>query len=814
MKKLLLSLLVALSLGAISQPVLYYSDPALGTVNDVLKANDGTLYFATMQGLFQVQPGSSTLTQVNTFPSYSLYETDSAIWLGAVGSILKYDGTNWVTLVSTPGLPQGNFQVQQFCATANGTLYVLIDNNVFSYNGLVFSNANQSGNSITAIGNTVYVSTITIQEVGFFNDGLGWNALPSFPPASFAAAHRSYKFLVKDGVLYNDAAGGIYALSNNQWSTVITTNSASSGRLAATSKDLFILNSNAGSGNTIFKLGNVVDTLAYDFHPNRSFDLFKGFDNSVFIASSDRVNRVLEWFPNLAESSHQYGTIAPNDFSATYLASGEMGMTDRSFQLTTVNDVGVIFHQNLWLSANNQVISSGSYRQNGADYFSGPVSNAYDSTYLHRYNHVWRVTAMEIEDHKQNYNKFTYNAPHGIAMWPGNGRVSKGEAQFLAPFVDLNYNGIYEPHLGEYPDIRGTEMLYTISNTHRGPNSASLTPAEPIEIHSMVYGFDSLEVPESQKSLFVSLRIFNRGTTPFFDARMGLFTDFDLGDPMDDLVGTDSIQELFYVYNANLFDAGPIGFGNNPPAVIGAVLNHPLEGVSGFVNMPGGAIGSPSNATATMNYLNAKWGDGSPIRIENPSGPMNPNNGVGHDPNGSDPTTQWLYNEAANWYHNPQSFGDWRLVPIVKGGDLAPDESFCLDLIFVYGSDTVNPTNDELSPLQVAKANLQIMRQFYNDLNYDCLGIALHTDENLPQLQTVALYPNPVARGSSLALSGVQNITRIDLHSILGTSVSCEFYANGNSTTIAIPSSLAVGVYVIHVTSADGSVITRKIVVQ
>jgi hypothetical protein len=46
-----------------------------------------------------------------------------------------------------------------------------------------------------------------------------------------------------------------------------------------------------------------------------------------------------------------------------------------------------------------------------------------------------------------------------LLYWPGNGNIQNGEARFLAPFNDENFNQLYEPWLGETPDIRGDEAV-------------------------------------------------------------------------------------------------------------------------------------------------------------------------------------------------------------------------------------------------------------------------------------------------------------------------------------------------------------------
>src|SRR5690606_18073642 len=136
-----------------------------------------------------------------------------------------------------------------------------------------------------------------------------------------------------------------------------------------------------------------------------------------------------------------------------------------------------IFNANIWTSGIDNggtlYLAANTYRQGGTDFWAGPVAdvynaviapNVYDSTYDHRYNKVWKVSKTEIDHHKLNYSNQNYVMPWTIEYWPGNGIASRGEADWLAPFADLNGNGIYEPHLGEHPIIAGDQAIFFMFN--------------------------------------------------------------------------------------------------------------------------------------------------------------------------------------------------------------------------------------------------------------------------------------------------------------------------------------------------------------
>ena len=44
------------------------------------------------------------------------------------------------------------------------------------------------------------------------------------------------------------------------------------------------------------------------------------------------------------------------------------------------------------------------------------------------------------------------------------GDTSLGQAPYLAPFVDVDYDGLYNPALGDYPDVMGDQAIFFIFN--------------------------------------------------------------------------------------------------------------------------------------------------------------------------------------------------------------------------------------------------------------------------------------------------------------------------------------------------------------
>ncbi|MFK7783988.1 MAG: hypothetical protein AB8B56_02670, partial [Crocinitomicaceae bacterium] len=139
-----------------------------------------------------------------------------------------------------------------------------------------------------------------------------------------------------------------------------------------------------------------------------------------------------------------------------------------------------IYNSAFWFGGadvNGQIHLSGTLFDGGADLFPGPIADPTmytSSDYASQYqNSIWTVIQDDIDDHILNWNQSGYTVPASIASWPGNGDAALGVADQLAPYVDLNNNAIYEPELGEYPEIRGDQASYIIMNDARQIHTGS-----------------------------------------------------------------------------------------------------------------------------------------------------------------------------------------------------------------------------------------------------------------------------------------------------------------------------------------------------
>ncbi len=152
----------------------------------------------------------------------------------------------------------------------------------------------------------------------------------------------------------------------------------------------------------------------------------------------------------------------------------------------------VIYNSAFWVGARDQNgtarVCANKFINDAKDFRKGPVADNYnDLSFISKYDRVYSISKSEIESHQLNWNSPNYTVPTNILEWPGNGDVANGEASILAPFVDYNNNGIYEPLLGDYPLIRGDRTAFFIMNDNDGTHALSGGLNLNMEYHFMLY---------------------------------------------------------------------------------------------------------------------------------------------------------------------------------------------------------------------------------------------------------------------------------------------------------------------------------------
>ncbi|MEZ5047302.1 MAG: T9SS type A sorting domain-containing protein [Chitinophagaceae bacterium] len=286
------------------------------------------------------------------------------------------------------------------------------------------------------------------------------------------------------------------------------------------------------------------------------------------------------------------------------------------------------FALGLWVTGmdtNNSVlhVSAQTYRQKGSDYWTGPLdeNNAYTISAVtsNNWDKIWKVNLSTIDSFKALTTHTLSNTPLSILTWPAKGNLyANGKNGFqiqvsrdMAPFVDVNNDSIYNALDGDYPKIKGEQMLWWVFNDVK-PHTESGGAMSKLEIHASAYAYNSL--PAIQNVTFYDFSIHYFDTIPLHNCRISIFDDVDLGYGFDDYVGCDSIRKLAIGYNG---DSTDIVYGSQLTQTGLLILKKPL------ISSPTGSFmtydntftsfGNPTTAEHYYLLARSKWHDSTQL---------------------------------------------------------------------------------------------------------------------------------------------------------------------------------------------------------
>jgi len=489
----------------------------------------------------------------------------------------------------------------------------------------------------------------------------------------------------------------------------------------------------------------------------------------------------------------------------------------------------------------------------------GPIMDTvFYKEYSYKWHRVWKISASDIQNH--NSGTFTTEA---ITNWPAHGDTTRGEAYYLAPFVDVNFDGIYSPTLGDYPKIKGQQAIYFIRNSDRFVSN-SYTPNSMLEFHGMVYAFDCPEDSAINHSVFVDYKVINRSTFDLFDCYFGQWVDLDIGNIIDDYVACDVSRGTFYAYNADSFDEdvnGILGYQNHIPAqgitfLKGAkqandgidnpitsdiplvitqngipyeglgigygdgIIDNEYLGLSHFINYNFGNIingnGEPRNGVDYYDYMRGHWLDSvGSIEWGGDGNPLGTSGGVPSNyifSGNSDPlfwSTNGLSVIPMHWFDGGFS-GDKRGIGSTGPFTLLAGESAEFEVAFVFGRDYVNAGN--LPGIVVMQERIDSIRSYHANgfATTACGGAIIGIKDNIIKNDVLTIYPNPFTNQFFVKYKSNQN-GLVEIFSILGKKILSQPLIN--ETTTFDLSNESNGIYFVRVTNGS-ELLTEKIIKQ
>lgn len=469
------------------------------------------------------------------------------------------------------------------------------------------------------------------------------------------------------------------------------------------------------------------------------------------------------------------------------------------FEVPKNSGISSVFSLALWMGGKapdtTLHVAAERYRQQGADYFNGPVAENYAENYNFLWNRVWEINRDELEDHKQNWNEAGYIVPEAIQSWAAHGNTSIGQASELAPFIDWNNDGTYQPEWGDMPAVRGDQSLFFIYNDDFAEHSETFGKKIGVDILVQAYGFDCPDDSVLNQSIFLHYDIINRSEQNYYQFYTGFYVDFDLGNPWDDYVGCDTINQAIYVYNGDSFDDpttifGSAGYGEHPPALAIVMLNRAFCSCA-FPSESSGPAALPYSYDEVYNNLRGLWRDGTQILYNNePTKFMFT----------GDPVSNTGWTEALAG--NPPN--DRRALASVGPQTFFAGDTISLNLGFVWARDY---EGDNISSVALLQERIAALRWFYENDSTPCGVIWMGVNHKAPAVSEINVYPNPANQFINLELesSGPINYKVID---IMGRVVlEDQLNASKQIDIVTLPE----GIYILTI-QTNSTTMTKKFI--
>jgi hypothetical protein len=280
----------------------------------------------------------------------------------------------------------------------------------------------------------------------------------------------------------------------------------------------------------------------------------------------------------------------------------------------------------LWLGGydqNGQLYTAAqTYRQSGADdFWPGPlnINGSADSASFSQFDSIWIARRSDVDEFRYQYgignvSNGTFPVSNFILKWPA---ISNDPLipQTLAPFVDFNSDGVYNPYDGDYPDVKGDQMAWWIFNDKFNTKTETNSLPMGVEINASAYAINCYaNLPILDYTTFYHYEIYNRSTTNYDSCFVGMWSDFDLGDAYDDYIGSHVPTNSIFAYNGDNFDYGYGGFGACPPIQNTVLLQGP-EAYSndGLDNNHDGIIDETNETLGLSTAVFFEGGPGIPL---------------------------------------------------------------------------------------------------------------------------------------------------------------------------------------------------------
>ena len=494
-------------------------------------------------------------------------------------------------------------------------------------------------------------------------------------------------------------------------------------------------------------------------------------------------------------------------------------------------------------------VAGQTYRQIGTDFFTGPLTatGTTTPTIMNAFNRVWKLSICDINNYSNwilggqvGPNPIDSTALDAITTWP---TISPGGGA-LAPYADLNTNGIYEPSLGDYPLIKGDQAIFFVYNDNGGAHTETGGATLKVEIQGMLYAYNCASDSALYNTVFTNYKIVNKSSITLDSVFIENWSDPDIGFAGDDYVACNVTRGMYYGYNGTLLDDGPpfssqAEYGANPPAQAVVFLAGPFAYPNGFddpaSSTPNGAnygdgiidnerlgmskflyynnnpsvTGNPYVSADFYNYMAGDWKDSTSLTY----GGTGYATGVNCDfmfPGTSDPLgfgtnmipqAPWDETIAGNTPSDRRGMGAYGPF-IFQPGDVRE-----IDFAYVFGRAT---SGGNLASVTVMQERVDSVRQKFKNGITGCGCTSLAGINNLSNDNSFSIYPNPSSDNITINFTSASKNISVKIYDATGKLVKNMENLKAGESSITI-SELENGLYLINLQDGNNSVTKRFI---
>ena len=744
-------------------------------------------------------------------------------WFGTRAGLVSYDGANW-TLYNTINSGLTNDTITALVAGSNNDIWIGTRNGLFQFNSGNWNSYTTTNSPLSRCINDIefdlynrlwiscgtlgFQQTTSTDGIFFIQNGQVKNFKTDLynneNPVTFPRAVNFSKDL--SGKIY--FRGGIF---NNNGVIVVNGGSFKFYEYVGLNLGSMIFGSIFEVDNT-----NIIWVVSrYQFH-------MYSLDIAGFVQTLNAINL------------NNFRTLDINDVSAGINAGGDMhwDLYNPRYTVPKASGKNSVFTSAPWIGGIDQGgqihLAAQTYRQTGIDYWPGPideVSVPFDSSLSLQFDRIWKIDKWKIEEFKNNLlagnvANGTYAIPEELATWPakGNGIVIGN----LAPFVDFNADGVYNPIDGDYPLIKGDQMLYHIFNDSLAQHSNTSGLKLGIEIQASAYAYFCPGIADSNivlnRTTLYNYTIINRSQNNYDSVYIGLWCDMDLGSAMDDYIGCDTTLTAGFTYNGDNNDETAQGYGLNPPiqnikilrgtiADLNDGIDNDLDGTIDeaeerttmnhfhtYNNINNTPTGNPNIAIDYYNYLHSYWLNGQHVTYGDDG--TNPSN----------PPTNFIYSgtpyAATGWTEASVATppADRRFLMSSGPVSLNAGDTANLDFAYVFTRDSINP-NGLTTSIARNIADLQRIQYWFDTDNFpSCVNYNVGVQE-INATQIYSVFPNPAStklfiRNNEVEISEF-NYTILNL---LGAEVKSGKYISNSINIEELPAQI----YILRIETNSG----------